>query len=125
MNRAMPPGDRGSRGANSRRASGRSGAMSGSGGLVSGVKTAAQRASLNSAFQPGEPFNPYRMFTGLFIPEALARCPSISAGAKLAWGRLARYAGEDGHCYPTVKTLGSEIGVGDRRRGAASAKVPR
>lgn len=67
------------------------------------------------AFRPGEPFNPYRMFTGLFIPEGLARCPWISAGAKLAWGRLARYAGVDGQCYPTVKTLGAEIGVGDRQ----------
>src|SRR5579863_5227286 len=55
------------------------------------------------------------MFTGLFIPEALARCPWISAGAKLAWGRLARYAGADGQCYPTVRVLGAEIGVGERQ----------
>jgi hypothetical protein len=27
---------------------------------------------LNISFQPGEPFNPYRMFTGLFVPEGLA-----------------------------------------------------
>jgi len=55
------------------------------------------------------------MFTGLFIPEGLARCSRISAGAKLAWGRLARYAGADGRCYPTVETLGAEIGVGGRQ----------
>src|SRR5260370_14205433 len=65
--------------------------------------------------RPGEPFSPYRMFTGLFIPEGLARCSSISAGAKIGWGQLARYAGEDGRCYPTVKTLGCEIGVGPRQ----------
>jgi len=65
--------------------------------------------------RPGEPFSPYRMFTGLFIPEGLARCSSISARAKIAWGQLARYAGEDGRCYPTVKTLGCEIGVGPRQ----------
>jgi len=70
---------------------------------------------VGNALQPGEPFNPYRLFTGLFIPEGLARCPWISAGAKLAWGRLARYAGADGHCYPTTKTLGAEIGVGERQ----------
>jgi hypothetical protein len=70
---------------------------------------------VNTSFQPGEPFNPYRLFTGLFIPEGLACCTSISAGAKLAWGRLARYAGMDGQCYPTVKTLGAEIGVGERQ----------
>jgi hypothetical protein len=67
------------------------------------------------SLQPGEPFNPYRMFNGLYIPEGLARCPWISPGAKLAWGRLARYAGEDGLCYPTVKTLAAEIGMGGRQ----------
>jgi len=66
-------------------------------------------------FRKGEPFNPYRMFTSLFIPEGLARCDWISAGGKLAWGRLARYAGFDGRCYPTMKTLGKEIGVGERQ----------
>ena len=70
---------------------------------------------MTGSVQPGEPFNPYRMFIGLFIPEGLARSTSISAGAKLVWGRLARYAGENGRCYPTMKTLGSEIGVGERQ----------
>jgi len=65
--------------------------------------------------RPGEAFNPYRMFTGVFIPEGLARCSSVSAGAKLAWGRLARYAGDDGHCFPTVKSLGGEIGASVRQ----------
>ena len=36
----------------------------------------------------GQPFNAYRMFTWLFIPEGLARSSRISPGAKLAWGRL-------------------------------------
>ncbi len=66
-------------------------------------------------FRAGESFNPYRMFIGLFIPEGLARASFISAGAKMAWGRLARYAGEDGLCFPTVRTLGGEIGVGERQ----------
>ena len=65
--------------------------------------------------QSGQPFNPYGMFTGIFIPEGLARCASIGAGAKVAWGRLARYAGADGRCYPTMKTLAGEIGVGERQ----------
>jgi Helix-turn-helix domain len=67
------------------------------------------------SLQPGEPFNPFRMFTGVFIPEGLVRCNRISAGAKLAWGRLARYAGENGRCYPTVKSLAAEIGLGERQ----------
>src|SRR5579872_647124 len=75
--------------------------------------------------RPGKAFNPYRMFTGLFIPEGLARASSISAGAKMAWGRLARYAGEDGLCFPTVKTLGSEIGVGERQAQKYLAELER
>ena len=60
------------------------------------------------ALRPGHPFNPYRMFNGLFIPEGLARSRAVSRGAKLVWGRLARYAGHNGRCYPTVRMLGEE-----------------
>ena len=70
---------------------------------------------MKTDLRPGDAFNPYRMFTGLFIPEALVQCDWISAGAKLAWGRLARYAGEDGQCHPSVRKLGAEIGVGERQ----------
>ena len=62
----------------------------------------------------GQPFNPYRMFNGVLIPERLVRYKDISPGAKLAWGRLARYAGRDGKCYPAMKTLGAELGVSER-----------
>jgi hypothetical protein len=55
------------------------------------------------------------MFNGIFIPEGLTQSTAISPGAKLAWGRLARYAGVDGRCHPTVKKLGAEIGVGKRQ----------
>jgi hypothetical protein len=65
------------------------------------------------------------MFNGLFIPEGLVRCDWICAGAKLAWGRLARYAGEDGRCYPTVKTLAAEIGVGERQGRRYLAELER
>jgi hypothetical protein len=73
------------------------------------------KAARSAGLQRGQAFNPYRMFTGLFIPEGLARCPSISAGAKLAWGRLARYAGHRGWCYPSKKVLAKELGVGPRQ----------
>jgi len=65
--------------------------------------------------KPGDPFNPFRLFNGLFVPEALARHRGLSPGAKLAYGRLARYAGQDGQCYPAVPTLAREIGVGLRQ----------
>jgi Helix-turn-helix domain len=60
--------------------------------------------------QTGQPFNPFRLFTGIFIPEGLVRANGISPGAKLTYGRL-RYAGQDGECYPAVPTLAAEIGV--------------
>ena len=46
-----------------------------------------------AALQIGEPFNPFRFFNGIFVPEALVRTKLVSAGAKLAYGRLVRYAG--------------------------------
>ena len=67
-----------------------------------------------AGLQVGQPFNPFGVFTGIFIPESLARCNTISPGAKLAYGRLARYAGQDGKCFPAVATLAAEIGVGER-----------
>jgi hypothetical protein len=36
--------------------------------------------------RPGEPFNPFRLFNGLFVREALARHRGLSPGAKLAYG---------------------------------------
>jgi hypothetical protein len=65
--------------------------------------------------QIGEPFNPYGVFHGVFIPEALVRSNLVSAGAKLAYGRLVRYGGQKGLCFPAVETLGAEIGVGRRQ----------
>jgi Helix-turn-helix domain len=67
------------------------------------------------SFHVGQPFNPFRLFTGIFIPEALARTNLVSPGAKMAYGRLARYAGQDGKCFPAVGTLAQEIGVGERQ----------
>src|SRR5262249_5898057 len=75
----------------------------------------AGRSHGNRSRLLGEPFNPYGLFTGIFIPEALARSPIISAGAKLAYGRLVRYGGSDGECYPAMATLAAEIGVGERQ----------
>ena len=67
------------------------------------------------ALHVGQPFNPFRLFTGIFIPEALVQSRLVSPGAKMAYGRLARYAGQDGRCFPAVESLGQEIGVGKRQ----------
>src|SRR5215468_3890854 len=73
----------------------------------------------------GCPFNPFRLFTGIFTPEALVQAPDISPGAKLAYGRLARYAGQDGRCHPSVATLAAEIGVGLRMAQRYLAELER
>jgi hypothetical protein len=64
------------------------------------------------ARKPGEPFNPYGLFNGIFIPEAICKYRGISLGAKMAYGRLCRYAGRDGSVYPAIPTLASELGIG-------------
>jgi hypothetical protein len=63
----------------------------------------------------GEPFNPYRMFRGIFVPEALCRSSDLLPGAKLTYGRLVHYAGESGDCHPSVATLAKEIACSERQ----------
>jgi Helix-turn-helix domain len=49
----------------------------------------------------------------LFIPEAVARYRGISPGAKVAYGRLCRYAGENGEAHPSFKALANEVGASE------------
>jgi hypothetical protein len=65
-----------------------------------------------SSLRIGQPFKPYKLFNGIFVPEALLKYRSLSAGAKLAYGRLVRYAGEDGGCWPAIQTIAAELGIG-------------
>lgn len=57
--------------------------------------------------------NPYKKFNGIHIPEGITKIPisKLSHGAKICYGRLARYAGANGLCLPRIKTLAEEIGV--------------
>jgi len=59
--------------------------------------------------------NPYRMFTGSWLPTWLLERRELSPGAKLTYARLARYAGKRGVAYPRQATLAEEIGVEERR----------
>jgi DNA-binding transcriptional ArsR family regulator len=59
----------------------------------------------------GERFRPYRQFLGSIVPEWLERRTELSAIDKLIYGRLARYAGKDGRCFPRIKTLADSLGV--------------
>jgi hypothetical protein len=42
------------------------------------------------------------------------RRTEVSQGAKLAYARLAQYAGKDGECFPKQETLAVELGVCER-----------
>jgi len=59
-------------------------------------------------------FNPYKLFTGSFIPNCLMRYKDLSPSAKLCWARLAQYAGENGIAYPSLDTLAYETGITTR-----------
>lgn len=87
-------------------------------------QSSRNKASTSSAFparsegvgvELGQPFNPYRLFHGIFLPEALLSYPNMEPGAKLCYGRLSRYSGKAGECWPAVNTLAKELGVSTRQ----------
>ena len=69
----------------------------------------------------GEIYNPWRVFVGSFIPNAVLRCSYLSPTSKLIFGRLCQYAGENGQSYPTYSTLGHEVGI-ERRQAIRAVK---
>ena len=77
--------------------------------------TASRDDHISERPQVGAPFIPFKKFLILAIPEAMARIRELPPGAKLVYGRLCRYAGEDGLCYPAVELLAAEVGLGKRQ----------
>jgi DNA-binding MarR family transcriptional regulator len=63
----------------------------------------------------GAPFNPYKVFQGVFAPYWILEHKGIGAGAKLCYIRLLGFAGKDARCYPSLETLGKSLGVSDRQ----------
>ena len=74
-----------------------------------------EKFSSGMVLTAGQRFNPFGVFSGFHIPEVIARYRGLSPLAKMAWGRLYRYAGTDAACFPAIPTLAAEIGVKDRR----------
>jgi hypothetical protein len=69
----------------------------------------------DGASSPPRPrINPWRKFVGSMIPNWLQCRNEINQGAKLAYARLAQYAGKDGECFPKQQTLAVELGVSER-----------
>ena len=62
----------------------------------------------------GAPYNPFRLFTGLFLPDWILRSP-ISDGAKSCWGILARYAGGTGRAWPKIERLAADLAREERQ----------
>jgi hypothetical protein len=63
----------------------------------------------------GSPFNPYKIFQGVFAPYWILEHRGIGTGAKLCYIRLLGFAGKDARCYPSLATLGNSRGVSDRQ----------
>jgi len=63
----------------------------------------------------GDVFNPYRMFAGNFVPDAISKYRSLPPGAKLVYARLCRYKGDHGDAYPSAPTLADEVGLSERQ----------
>lgn len=61
--------------------------------------------------KPGEPYSPYRLFLCAFVPLPIMGMPDLSAGAKLLFGRLALYAGQNTKCYPGLSRLATDLGA--------------
>src|ERR1017187_4987937 len=57
--------------------------------IITAVEHSTRRQRLPDI---GDVFNHYGMFTCIWIPESLLKCPDISPSAKLLYGRLARFA---------------------------------
>jgi len=61
----------------------------------------------------GQLFNPKGLFVGSFIPDVISKSKLLTSTDKLIYGRLMRYAGDDGICYPKQTELAEECGVSE------------
>jgi hypothetical protein len=58
-----------------------------------------------SKLSVGQRFNPFKVFNGVFVPDPLFYVDGLSDGARLCFGVLARFAGQDGRAYPSYERL--------------------
>lgn len=59
--------------------------------------------------------NPFKLFVGAFIPNWLAARTEISPGSKICYAELCRHAGNGGVAWPSLETLGREMGTTERQ----------
>lgn len=63
-----------------------------------------------------ETFPPKWQFSVCVVPDAFfPGPPGMTAQAKLLWARMAKFAGDKDHCFPSQKTLAKEMGLSVRQ----------
>jgi len=74
------------------------------------------------ALQPGQSFNPIHLFSGVFVPDVLVRYDGLCPTTKFIWARLARFCGENGQAFPSIRILAEQLGLSHRQvqRGLAA-----
>lgn len=73
--------------------------------------------------EEGAVLNPHNRWVGSFLPEWLEQSTELSAGAKLCYARLIRFAGKDGKCFPGQETLATALGVSVSQAGRYVSKL--
>lgn len=63
----------------------------------------------------GEPFNPYRKFQVVCIPDPIMEATWLTPIDKLVLGKLLRFAGKNGDCRPSHAALGRGCGLTRRQ----------
>ncbi len=61
--------------------------------------------------QIGQPYNPRKIFTGIFVPDGIIMHPD----AKICFGRLCWFANDAGYCWPKQETLARSICASKRQ----------
>jgi len=81
--------------------------------MMAAAERGSRRQGSNSS--PSGEFNPYRGECGFYAPDIVKRQRDLCDGAKLVYESLVRYAGKDGHCYPSQQRLAEDLGKSDRQ----------
>ncbi len=71
----------------------------------------------------GEPYVPWGMFAGAYIPLGLAAYTGISASAKLIWAMLNHHAGDAGVTWASQADVAEECGLSRRTVNAGLAEL--
>jgi hypothetical protein len=58
----------------------------------------------------GQRFIPHRLFEVTCIPDWILSRPELSFGTKCLYGRLCRYAGQNGEAFPSAERLAQDLG---------------